>query len=383
MPRRPPRTFGQIDLLPSSKPNAPRFRARYLADGKLWTIKPAGGAFVTRGDAERALAKIQSQLSAGTWTPPDRPAPVRESFREYADRWVTERRSSTGQPLAQTTVDLYRSLLRNWINPTFGDTAVSDLTGAMIRTWRSSCTAGPTAAANARGLLKAICATAVADGLLAVNPCAPRGERGFSTKTRAKEPATVTSGKELAALRAAMPAQHRSTIDLLFWGSLRIGEAIALRVGDLDLEARTITVRRSQTRTSVGAVVKAPKSRAGLRTVTLPSGPVIDALRAQVGDRAAGEWLFPSASDASRAVSADVVREAFEAARDKVGRPDLKMHDLRGAGATLAAAAGASVATLQRRLGHADPRTAMLYQRDGALQAAQELADGMAARFEP
>ena len=44
------------------------------------------------------------------------------------------------------------------------------------------------------------------------------------------------------------------------------------------------------------------------------------------------------------------------------GRPDLRFHDLRHTGATLAAATGATMAELMRRLGHSTPGAAMRYQ---------------------
>ena len=42
--------------------------------------------------------------------------------------------------------------------------------------------------------------------------------------------------------------------------------------------------------------------------------------------------------------------------------PDLRWHDLRHSGATLAAATGASLAELMARLGHSTPSAAMRYQ---------------------
>ncbi|NUK38319.1 hypothetical protein HRW16_28500 [Streptomyces lunaelactis] len=49
---------------------------------------------------------------------------------------------------------------------------------------------------------------------------------------------------------------------------LRFGELGALRRGDVDLERRTVSVRRAlaETRTD-GLLIKAPKSAAGVRTV--------------------------------------------------------------------------------------------------------------------
>jgi integrase len=57
-----------------------------------------------------------------------------------------------------------------------------------------------------------------------------------------------------------------------------------------------------------------------------------------------------------------VLHEAFHAARAVAGRTDLTIHGLRHTGAALAAATGATLAELMRRLGHSTPVAAMHYQ---------------------
>ena len=61
-------------------------------------------------------------------------------------------------------------------------------------------------------------------------------------------------------------------------------------------------------------------------------------------------------------VARETRQRAFHRARLTIGRPDLRWHDLRHTGATLAAQAGASVRELQRRLGHSTVRAAIIYQ---------------------
>jgi integrase len=56
----------------------------------------------------------------------------------------------------------------------------------------------------------------------------------------------------------------------------------------------------------------------------------------------------------------------FYPAREAAGRPDLRFHDLRHTGATLAAATGATLAELMARLGHSTPGAAMRYQHASA-----------------
>lgn len=57
----------------------------------------------------------------------------------------------------------------------------------------------------------------------------------------------------------------------------------------------------------------------------------------------------------------DAVRLAFQRARDEVGLPQLRFHDLRHTGQALAAEAGASLADLMRRLGHSSMVAAKRY----------------------
>ena len=60
------------------------------------------------------------------------------------------------------------------------------------------------------------------------------------------------------------------------------------------------------------------------------------------------------------------MHKAFQDARQIAGRPDLRFHDLRHTGATLAAATGATLAELMHRLGHSTPQAALIYQHSTA-----------------
>jgi len=54
--------------------------------------------------------------------------------------------------------------------------------------------------------------------------------------------------------------------------------------------------------------------------------------------------------------------QIFDKARQAAGRPDLRFHDLRHTGATLAALTGATLAELMARLGHSTVGAALRYQ---------------------
>jgi integrase len=57
----------------------------------------------------------------------------------------------------------------------------------------------------------------------------------------------------------------------------------------------------------------------------------------------------------------DAIRQAFTRARTKVDMNDFRFHDLRHTGQTLAAATGATLADLKKRLGHASNAAALRY----------------------
>ena len=58
----------------------------------------------------------------------------------------------------------------------------------------------------------------------------------------------------------------------------------------------------------------------------------------------------------------DNYRTHWEKARAAIGKPNLRVHDLRHVGAVLAAQSGATTAELMHRLGHTTPEMALKYQ---------------------
>ncbi|WP_237768062.1 tyrosine-type recombinase/integrase [Serinicoccus sp. CNJ-927] len=76
----------------------------------------------------------------------------------------------------------------------------------------------------------------------------------------------------------------------------------------------------------------------------------------------AGALLFPSRSDHRRHLQPTVLHTAWRKARSAAGRDDLRIHDLRHTGATMAALSGATLAELQARLGHSTVAAALRYQ---------------------
>ena len=109
-----------------------------------------------------------------------------------------------------------------------------------------------------------------------------------------------------------------------------------------------------------------PTSQAGRRTVTIPPHLVptlVEHLDRHIGPEP-GDLLFPAGHGGHMAPS--TLYKVWYPAREAAGRPDLRFHDLRHTGATLAAATGATLADLMARMGHSTSAAALRYQHSAA-----------------
>ncbi len=118
------------------------------------------------------------------------------------------------------------------------------------------------------GTLQAIFSAAVDGDLLARSPVRPR-TLGLAPVRRPERP-TLTAD-ELLRLASAMPPRYRVLVRLAGTVGLRWGEAIGLRVSDVDFLRRRLSVRQTVKEVSGHVqVVAATKSEAGKRTFALP-----------------------------------------------------------------------------------------------------------------
>jgi hypothetical protein len=99
------RQFGTIRRLPSA-----RYQARYRGpDGRM---RSADQTFMRKSDASRWLTLKEAEIKQGDWLAPELSA-IR--FRDYAATWLCD------HVLKARTHELYESLLRNHLLPTFGE----------------------------------------------------------------------------------------------------------------------------------------------------------------------------------------------------------------------------------------------------------------------
>ncbi|MEV0582657.1 tyrosine-type recombinase/integrase [Nonomuraea sp. NPDC050310] len=296
---------------------------------------------------------------------------------DYARTWISQRPG-----LRPKTIEGYMWLLNRHIVPGLGGVAVGKLSTPMIRAWRADMLkagVSVSVAAKAYRLLRAVLMTAVEeDKIIMRNPCRIKGADNEHTPERPI--LTLAQVFELADRMA--DKRFKALILLTTFASLRWGEVIALRRRSLDLTARTVSVREQLLELDGGIMqLGPPKSRAGRRTIAIPSVIVpalADHLAAYV-DEAEDAFVFLGKRGAFLR-GGNFRREAkWAEALNEMGIQGLHFHDLRHTGNTLAAQSGASIADLKARMGRDSDRAALIYQH-ATRDADQKIADALSAR---
>lgn len=326
------RIFGSVSKLPSGNWRARYPDPSYKGPARApWINAPT--TFLTKGDAAAWLAAREAEVIEYRWRPaPPQPPEPRESFAAYSARWLSARE------LKPSTVREYARMMKVLVGA-FGETALDEITSADVRRWYAGLDpARKTAKAHLHALLRNVLGSAVDEELIEVNPCRIRSA-GVTKRERKIQPATLD---ELADLIAELPDRYRALIMTAAWCALRFGELTELRQHDVQLapgdSSGWLHVRRAVIwPTPHTPVVSTPKSEAGIRDVAIPPH-LIPMLRAHIALYAVpgpDGLVFPNTE--GNHMHHGSLYKVFKRARKAIGRPDLRFHDLRHTGATMAA----------------------------------------------
>ena len=253
------RGWGWLRKLPSG-----RYQASYIGPDGIRHNAPH--TFTAKLYAEGWLSQERQSIELGTWITPKRRKAEKKAavltLGDYSAEWIKHRNVKP-----RTKIE-YESSLSRLIAPILGGIPLSELNPEAIRSWYSSL--GRVAVrrnSHAYGLLHAICATAVKDGLLVVNPC--QISRVMNPPTK-REPVilTVNEVARLADEIEAIEPKYKALVLISAWCGLRWGEVIELRRRDIRSGCETISVSRAVTHRGA-CRIDTPKSGKA-RTVVVP-----------------------------------------------------------------------------------------------------------------
>ena len=232
--------------------SGPRYIVRYRLGGRAYPVVHAG-SFKTLKEAKARRDFVAGELSAGR-NPADAlralaAAPTTIlSVNTWADRFVDSRID-----LAENTRKMYRSHLRK-IGETFGDRSPATITAAEVAEW----VAGQAEERKAGTVAQYLDVLKVLLDCIGIEPNPARDPKVKLPKRVTEEANPPADAHFLAIVEALLP-RWRLFFITIEQGGLRIGEAAALRWGDVDAAGKRLRLPCSATKTKTARWVQLPQ----------------------------------------------------------------------------------------------------------------------------
>ena len=306
----------------------------------------------TRAEVAAKLAELQAAtargipLAVGSWT-----------FDQWADHWLEH---IAAAELRESTLAIYRSLLRLHVRPALGPRKLRALAPSHIRALLRAKSEEELSARTVQMIhatARTVLAAAMRDELVERNVAAlVRPPKVTRAEVSPWSPAEAS--KFLASCR-----EHRlfALFSVGVAVGLRRGELLGLRWQDVDLESGLLKVRETVQRIhGLGLVVGPPKSARSRRSVPLPElckNTLREHRQRQLEERLSlGEYWTDSGrvftSTTGTILEPRSLLRVFDEEITKAGVRRIRFHDLRHTCASLLLAQGVTPRVVMEVLGH-------------------------------
>jgi integrase len=338
----------------------------------------------TKREAQVELARLIAAVGDASYVEPSK-LTVAEHVKARIDHW------ESSEAISARTAQRYRQLLDGQIRPHIGARRVQKLSTVDVEKWHATLKTGGRRRGNggvaSRTVVHAhrLLSHALDDAMR--HTVVPRNVAKLQPPPRVQvsEMAILDrDGIGTIITKLLGHEMYAPAIVALFTG-MRLGEVLALRWLNVDLDGKVIRVREALEETKAhGLQIKAPKTRASRRNIGLPD-IVVDALHGHrrqqlelrmalgAGKMPVDAFVFPTIEGGAQAPS-DASR-AWGLVADALGMPEITFHGLRHTHASQLIDAGVDIVTISKRLGHASPDVTLrvyahLFRRDDDKAAA-------------
>ncbi len=339
-------------LTPTSTPGVYKRGSRYAVrfrgpDGRLKQRSAR-----TLAEARALKAALTTDVRRGEYRELSR-----ITFAEYAGGWVETYQGRTARGIRPATLADYRKQIERYATPFFGQLRLAEIEPRDVKLFAKSVSdrgVGRNTVRLAVAPLRALFATALEEGLIRSNPATGvrLGAEVCSTDGEADAHSKALTEDELAALLAACSDDWRLFVGFVAHTGLRIGEAIAVRWGDVDFGTRRIRISRRWYRGTYAS----PKSRYGRRVIPLTEG-MTSALwsRRKKATDARDEALIWPTSNGTPYHPTNLHARVLKPAAREAGVPWAGWHTLRHTCGSILFRHGANAKQVQVWLGHHSP----------------------------
>ncbi len=313
-----------------------------------------------KADAARRLAEVQTDLFSGSFIKPDK-----TTVAEYLLDWLE---NTARFQVSPRTYEGYEMIIKKHLIPGIGDRYLSDLTGSVIQKYYAkklkeprNAKQGPTPLSahsvrcHHRVLHRAL-KSAVIKRLISHN-VADDTEPPIPVK---KEFKSMTVAQLKLFIEELEGSPYYELLYTSLFTGLRRSEILALRWQDIDLQNGYLTVCRVLHRIKGKFIFWDTKTEKSKATISLTPSTVT--LLENYKQRRAGEYLLmgKELSDADLAfcrvdgtpILPNCITEYWRRFADRIGMPDIRLHDARHTHATLMIKQGVNIKVVQERLRH-------------------------------
>lgn len=327
--------------------------------------KHSSRTFATEPEAQRFCRDVDDR-GAG-WALDELDRAEDEAHEITLDEWADQHFAALTEP-NEATVDRYRSIYAHTWSPRLGHLRLSAITRTDVAAALKAVDGKDKTIQNKWAVLTHMLKMAATDGLIPKSPTVgvKLGRRSDHEDTEHR----YLTHEEFWRVLEATPPYWRPLVLFLGGTGARWGEAVALQVGDVDLDKATVRITKAAKRKkgAPGGVEIGPtKTRKSRRTVTLPD-ELVEALRPLCEGRPKSALLFTAPRGGPvkhktfyydvwmlkalgvRTTKTDRGRKPPE--RRTLEDPQPRIHDLRHSHVAWLIAAGAALPIIQARLGH-------------------------------
>ncbi len=296
--------------------------------------------FRTKTEARQFKANTDADKSRGGFRD-DRQTKL--TFAQYSTRYIQTLNHQ------ESTARRRDGIMKKYLLPSIGHLRMTQIRHMELQNevgkWQKAGLA-PRSILNHIHLLKPIFDLAVLEDIIMKNPTT-----GLKLPKLGKVERHPLSPQECHALLQAIPQGYAPLIHFTLATGVRWNELASLKIGDLNLLRKEVSIGES-------------KTDAGVRTLPLEDEDIAHIAKhlADSGRTGADDEspLFTS-PEGKRLHYSNFRRRVFVPACEKAGIPDVTFHDLRRTHATMLVAEGHSAAVIQERMGHKSITTTLAY----------------------
>ena len=313
----------------------------------------------TKGHAQQKLRELLTLTDKGI------PVNTQQiTFGQWLSKWMAEYVTPNTR---QKTIERYEGLIQKHIAPNLGHVELTKVTPSDIQALEAKLLAqgmAPKGVEMVHNVISGAYKYALRMEAAWRNPA--KSVTPPKSVRKEVEPPDIAKVKQILKLAKEEDHPLSPCFHVIAYTGMRRGEALGLRHQDLNLEAGTISIVQTISRSlHQGIIVQPTKTNAGRRSINLDDGTV-NVLRAHIGKQLLTRMELEGAYEDNGLVfpgplgaplNPMAVTRAFQSFAKRLGLEGARIHDLRHFHASVMLQSGQSLVLVAKRLGHSNIAT--------------------------